>query len=128
MKPLKRHPALLHLSQTHHHTLALCVRILRHPNQNHRTDIEGHYVDLEKHFAEEETLFAPLWDKLPNPQLRVQFESEHAKLRQLYRAARFNDPQWNVEFATLLREHARFEERELFEQLTQYALAAEKES
>lgn len=124
MKPLKRHPALIHLSQAHHHTLALCVRILRNPNHNHRADIDAHYLDLAKHFTEEETLFAPLWDKLPNAQFRKKFEAEHAKLRQLYCAAEFDNPQWNTEFATLLRDHARFEERELFEQFTQHALAA----
>lgn len=122
MKPLKRHPDLIQLSQEHHHTLALCVRMLREPNRNHREDIIAHFVDLEKHFSEEETLFAPLWHKLPEPKFRAQFEAEHEKLRQLYRAAEFDNPQWNTEFATLLREHVRFEERELFEQLAQHAL------
>ncbi len=122
MKPLKRHPELIHLSQEHHHTLALCARILRDPSQNHQADITAHYVDLEKHFSEEENLFAPLWDKLPDPTLRQRFEQEHAELRRLYHAAEFDSPEWNQQFATLLRDHARFEERELFEQLAQFAL------
>ena len=50
MKPLKRHPTLVPLSQEHHHTLALCTRILREPNANHQTDITTHFIDLEKHF------------------------------------------------------------------------------
>lgn len=123
MKPLKRHPALITLSREHHHTLALCARILRAPEQNHQADIMQHYVDLEQHFQSEEQQFAPLWDKLPDLALRQRFEQEHAQLRQLYREARFDDANWNREFATLLRDHARFEERELFEQLAQYALS-----
>lgn len=55
MKPLKRHPTLVPLSQEHHHTLALCTRILRTPNANHQTDITAHFIDLEKHFLKEET-------------------------------------------------------------------------
>ena len=122
MKPLKRHPTLVPLSQEHHHTLALCTRILREPNANHQTDITTHFIDLEKHFLKEETLFAPLWDKLPDATLRQHFEHEHATLRQLFREAQFDDAQWNQTFATLLRDHARFEERELFEALAKYAL------
>ena len=67
MKPLKRHPTLVPLSQEHHHTLALCTRILRKPNANHQTDITAHFIDLEKHFLKEETLFAPLGTNCPMP-------------------------------------------------------------
>lgn len=124
MKPLKRHPALLHLSQEHHHTLALCLRILREPNANHQADIVAHYADLEQHFQDEERQFAPLWQALPDPNLRQRFEAEHAELRRLYRHAEFDNPEWNKTFATLLRDHARFEERELFEKLAEFALQA----
>lgn len=127
MKPLKRHPDLIPLSQEHHHTLALCTRILRDPNQNHQHDIVEHYVDLEKHFQQEERQFAPLWDKLPDANLRTRFEAEHAQLRHLYQHAEFDNPEWNKTFATLLRDHARFEERELFEQLGQFALPLEQQ-
>ena len=83
MKPLKRHPALTQLSMEHHHTLALCLRIMREPEKNHRADITEHFVDLEHHFLEEETLFGPLWHKLPDAALRERFEAEHAQLRQM---------------------------------------------
>ncbi len=119
---MKRHPALIPLSQEHHHALALCLRILREPDRNHSQAITGHLDDLERHFAQEEQQFAPLWHKLPEPTLKQRFETEHARLRQLFQAARFDDAQWNTEFATLLRDHARFEERELFPALEQYAL------
>ena len=71
---MKRHPLLIELSQEHHHTLALCVRILRAPETDHRHDITEHFIDLEKHFAKEETMFAPLWDKLDRADLRSRFE------------------------------------------------------
>lgn len=124
MKPLKRHPKLISLSQEHHHTLALCTRILREPHLNHKTDITNHFVDLEKHFLDEEQLFKSLWDKLTDNTLRQRFESEHAMLRRLYREANFDSANWNMQFATLLRDHTRFEERELFEAITQCALTS----
>ena len=122
---MKRHSTLIKLSQEHHHTLALCVRILREPERNHREDITAHFVDLETHFCEEETQFAPLWERLNRADLRTRFESEHTKLRDLFRHAEFDSTQWNTTFATLLRDHARFEERELFPALQETVLPAE---
>lgn len=122
MKPLKRHPELIHLSQEHHHSLSLCARILRDPTQNYQAEISSHYIDLEKHLLAEEAQFAPLWHALPDSSLRARFEAEHAELRRLFQAAEFDNADWNRAFATLLRDHARFEERELFEALAQYAL------
>ncbi|MDO5068964.1 MAG: hemerythrin domain-containing protein [Neisseria zoodegmatis] len=113
MKPLKRHPDLIERSREHHHTLVLCVRILRDAKQNHRDDIEAHLPDLFAHFAAEEAQFAPYWDKL-DPALRQRFETEHALLRGLAAAPQYDDAEWNTRFATTLRDHARFEERELF--------------
>lgn len=114
MKPLKRHPTLIQFSQEHHHTLALCLRILRAPAHNHSDDILHHFIDLEKHFQDEENRFAPLWESLQRDDLRVRFEDDHARLRALYHNPQFDDANWNTTFATLLRDHARFEERELF--------------
>ena len=122
---MKRHSSLIKLSQEHHHTLAVCVRILRAPDQNHQADITEHFLDLEKHFCEEETQFAPLWEKLADANLQGRFEHDHAKLRDLFHHARFDDAAWNTEFATTLRDHCRFEERELFPALEQRALPQE---
>ena len=66
------------------------------------------------HFEHEETMFAPLWHDLNRDDLRTRFENEHAVLRAMHAAPEYDNPLWNVEFATLLRDHARFEERELF--------------
>ena len=122
---MKRHSSLIKLSQENHHTLALCLRILREPEKNHQQDITEHFIDLNAHFNEEETLFTPLWDKLNRPDLKQRFEHDHATLRQLFQAAQFDSTDWNTTFATLLRDHARFEERELFPAFEQTALPAE---
>ncbi|STZ76812.1 hypothetical protein [Bergeriella denitrificans] len=123
MKPLKRHAALIELSRDHHHSLALCLRILRAPSENHRAEIEPHAADLAVHFAEEEAQFAPYWHEI-DAALRERFEGDHAKLRAMMAAPDYTSEAWNTEFATTLREHARFEERELFPAVEPYLPAA----
>ncbi|WP_373699455.1 hemerythrin domain-containing protein [Neisseria dentiae] len=113
MKPLKRHPDLIERSREHHHSLALCVRILRNPADNHQADIEAHLPDLLAHFSAEENQFAPLWPKL-DPALRARFEADHRQLRAMAAAPQYGSETWNTGFARTLRDHARFEERELF--------------
>ena len=113
MKPLKRHTALIELSRDHHHSLSLCVRILRTPSESHQSEIEPHMVELEHHFSEEERQLAPYWNHIDTA-LRARFEDDHARLRTMMAAPRYTDEAWNTQFATTLREHARFEERELF--------------
>ncbi|MBF0804168.1 MULTISPECIES: hemerythrin domain-containing protein [unclassified Neisseria] len=113
MKPLKRHPDLIERSREHHHSLALCLRILRHPAGCHRADIETHLPDLLAHFAAEEHQFAPHWHNIA-PALRARFESDHRQLREMAAAPQYGSEAWNTGFALTLRNHARFEERELF--------------
>lgn len=113
MKPLKRHPALIGLSREHHHSLALCVRILRSPSESHQAELEAHFPELENHFSEEEAVFAPHWQQT-DALLRKRFEDDHEKLRAMMAAPEYSNESWNKDFATTLRDHARFEERELF--------------
>ena len=61
---MKRHSLLIPLSQDHHHSLAMCARILRDPAADHRADFAKQKDDLLAHFAEEEALFAP-WHSRP---------------------------------------------------------------
>lgn len=119
MKPLKRHAALIELSREHHHSLSLCVRILRTPSESHQAELEPHFVELAQHFQAEENRFAPHWPNIA-PELRARFESDHAKLRQMMAQPDYASETWNREFATTLRDHARFEERELFPALEPY--------
>ena len=119
MKPWKRHPALIELSREHHHSLSLCVRILRTPSESHQAELEPHFVELMQHFQEEENQFAPYWPNIA-PELRARFENDHAKLRQMMAQPDYTSEAWNQEFATNLRDHARFEERELFPAVEPY--------
>ena len=112
---MKRHPLLIPLSQDHHHSLAMCARILRDPAADHRADFAKQKDDLLAHFTEEEALFAPWWDKLAQPEMQRRFEDEHALLRRMLAAPEFDNPDWMKSFAETLRGHARFEERELFQ-------------
>ncbi|EGZ46403.1 hypothetical protein [Neisseria wadsworthii] len=120
---MKRHPELIGLSQEHHHALALCVRILRNPELNHAQDIEQHKTGLLEHFTQEEAWFAAYWQRLPDAGLKERFEQDHAVLREMLNNPRFDDPQWNLQFAQTLRDHARFEERVLFGQITEHCLS-----
>ena len=54
---MKRHPLLVPLSHEHHHTLALCTRILRSPEADHRADITEHYIDTARDYQK------PYWKK-----------------------------------------------------------------
>lgn len=115
---MKRHPLLIPLSQDHHHSLALCTRILRDPAADHRPDIESHQAGLLAHFAAEEAQFAPLWTALDDAALRRRFEDDHALLRAMLAAPEWDSADWKRRFAETLRDHARFEERVLFQALT----------
>ena len=67
MQPIKRHEQLIKYSHEHHHTLALCLRILRQPAANHQADIEQYHGDLLAHFSSEEQEFAPYWVDINQP-------------------------------------------------------------
>lgn len=119
MKPLKRHPDLIELSRDHHHSLSLCVRLLRMPSESHEAELTPHFAQLEQHFQAEERQFAPFWAQI-QPDLRQRFERDHATLRQMMAAPHHTDASWNRTFAETLRDHARFEERELFPAIEPY--------
>ena len=117
MQPLKRHPDFIKHSQQHHQTLSLCLHLLRQPTSNHRIAIEQQRPDLLAHFLNEETQFASYGPRLNQPTLQQCFESEHAYIRALLAAPRYDDADLNTELATRLRAHIRFEERQLFSAL-----------
>ncbi len=120
-KPLKRHPALVPLSQDHHFGLLLTWKI----RQGFKRDIDRKrimkYVDyfvnehLEEHFQNEENhLFSYL---AKNDLLRKEAEGQHESLRALFRkmAASANVEEEDLTtFANDLESHIRFEERKLF--------------
>ena len=120
-KPLKRHPALIPLSQDHHFGLLLTWKIRQGFNRGIETQRILGYVEyfvnehLEKHFQnEEQYLFSYL---AKNDLLRKEAEDQHEYLRKLFRKMTSGSAVEEAdlkEFADSLESHIRFEERKLF--------------
>ena len=115
--PLKRHPALHHLSHDHHHGLLLCWKIRQGFKLQVQTDRMKTYCEwfwnhhLESHFREEEEFVFPI---IPadNPLIK-QALSEHRSLKNLF--TNWENPETNLrEIEVELERHIRFEERTLF--------------
>ena len=120
-KPLKRHPALVPLSQDHHFGLLLSWKIRQGLNRGIDLKRIFNYVDyfvnehLEVHFQNEERhLFTYL---AKNDLLRKDAETQHEYLRELFGKME-TDSEVNEsnlhEYADSLESHIRFEERKLF--------------
>ena len=123
-KPLKRHPALIPLSQDHHFGLLLCWKIrkgfkLEIPSNRIALYVKYFFADhLERHFQEEEQYLFPLMEA--GHEKRIKAEDQHKQLRQL--VASLDDEREQVEaildtFERELEAHIRFEERDLFQYL-----------
>lgn len=122
--PLKRHPALHHLSHDHHQGLLLCWKI----RQGFKWSIDPIRMKaycqwfwnnhLQAHFEEEEKLIFPIL--ATDDPLIKQGLSEHRRLRKLFAS-------WEIPEKTLgqieeeLEKHIRFEERVLFPIIQQKA-------
>ncbi len=122
--PLKRHPALHHLSHDHHHGLLLCWKI----RQGFKLGIEPSRMKvyclwfwenhLDAHFGAEEKAIFPILSE-ENPLIK-QALSEHKRLRKLFFS-------WDNVEKTLgqieeeLERHIRFEERTLFPMIQEKA-------
>jgi len=122
--PLKRHTALIPLSQDHHGGLLLVWKI----KQGLKAGVEGKrlidYVDyfaenhLKPHFLIEEELVFPYLGK--NDPMRMQAEGEHDILRG--QLLNINEGTGILEdklnsFIKTLEAHIRFEERKLFQHM-----------
>lgn len=129
-KPLKRHPALRHLSHDHHHGLLLCWKI----RQGFKLGIEHKRIRvycewfwenyLQAHFVEEEkTIFTLLPED--NPMIK-QAGSEHKRLRKLF-STRENMEKTLGQIEEELEQHIRFEERFLFPVIQEKASTAQLE-
>lgn len=115
--PLKRHPALHHLSHDHHQGLLLCWKI----RQGFKFGIDPSRIKaycqwfwanyLEAHFEEEEKVIFPVLSK--EEPLITQALSEHKRLRKLFSS--WEDPEKTLgQIEEELEQHIRFEERTLF--------------
>ena len=129
---MRRDPGLIPLSRQHQHALALCVLTERNFSQEPCDKLAAHIVDaydaeLERHFeVEERILFPALGGHSTLAALVADLIAEHRRLAQLVAELR-SHPEAPVirEFTTLLGDHARKEERQLFEQ-AQELLSADR--
>lgn len=128
---MKRHAALLQLSREHHHALKLS-RLARFASD------AGHALaiaeaaekiiaefpeELESHFQCEEKDLLPALAAAGASELVARTLAEHAELRDLNRRLTEPDSEILARFATLLHDHVRFEEREVFETAQQLLYA-----
>jgi quercetin dioxygenase-like cupin family protein len=104
---VKRHPALVHLSHDHHHTLVWARRLRRGETDGFDEFRRGH---VARHFREEEeTVFPLLAEFCPEPpEVLTRALLEHQRIRAAPASPALGE---------LLEEHVRLEERELFELL-----------
>lgn len=116
---MKRSAALQDLSREHHHALSLARRIATAGDTATHAELVQHASasfqrELEPHFATEETDLLPRLAAAGEHALVERTRQEHAGLRALAARLANGDGSALVPFGLLLRDHVRFEERELF--------------
>ncbi|UCV18780.1 hemerythrin domain-containing protein [Ferribacterium limneticum] len=120
---MKRHAALQQLSREHHHALKLSRLARFASDSGHALAIaeaaekivETFAEALENHFQSEEKDLLPALAAVGAGELVARTLAEHAELRDLKRRLAEPDSELLARFATLLYDHVRFEEREVFE-------------
>jgi len=116
---VKRRPALRQLSREHHGALVLALRITRAGDATAvarlMTTVPDVFArELEPHFRDEETNLLPHLAAAGAHALVRRTLAEHQLLRGLADRIAAGDVANLTEFATALRAHVMFEERELF--------------
>jgi hemerythrin-like domain-containing protein len=138
---VKRHPALVPLSEQHHHELAHARRLLRAAGAGpeERLAVASAYIDAfftetVGHFRREEDILFPLYLRhAGSTPVLERILREHMELHGLVRALRAEAAAGNIAPETLrtlgdlLHDHVRVEERELFEEIERIVPAAELE-
>jgi len=138
---MKRHPGLVPLSREHHQELSSARRLRRaaRAGADERAAVGHAYVDqffsaTVDHFRVEEELLFPLYVRYAGTtEVLGRILREHMELHGLVRALRVEVAADEVGAATLeaigslLEEHVRLEERELFEEIQRVVPAAELE-
>ena len=139
---MKRHPALAELSREHHHELSLARGLRRAatapPEQRLAAAtayVEQFFGPTTDHFRREEEVVFPLYARHAGPTPLVErILREHMELqRPRARAARPGgggevEPETLDALGTLLHDHVRLEERELFEEIQRVVPDAELEA
>ena len=120
---MKRSPALVPLSREHHTALSLARRVEKAMGGGTPEDLQeaaalvvaGFAADLAPHFAEEERWLLPTLSAAGEQRLVDRTLADHWRLGTLAQEIeRTPDAARLQEFAQRLRDHVRFEERELF--------------
>jgi iron-sulfur cluster repair protein YtfE (RIC family) len=127
---MKRHEAIIPLSQDHHQALRLAVairkkapkiRLAQKSVEEKLAEAEDVYkTELIPHFEHEEEILFPVCkgrdeelDKLIDKVL-----DEHVKIKQAAETLREGDPVENLDkFGEMLNNHVRLEEREVFQKI-----------
>jgi hemerythrin-like domain-containing protein len=137
---LKRHPALVGLSEDHHHELVQARRLLDAAGGDSdarlragRAYVDVFFRDTVEHFRREEETVLPLYARQPGADaaLLERLRREHMELHGLARALRAEAAGGEVfaetleALGSLLRAHVRLEERELFEDVQRVVPPAE---
>lgn len=120
---MKRHPQLQPLSREHHNGLLMALLLNKGIKKAAATDVMAAFIlnywqtNLQQHFEEEETVLIPLLQTAAfDPALIRQLLNEHTALRAYIHSIEdgFADMYLLEDFAGLLEEHIRFEERTIF--------------
>ena len=124
---MKRCSALRTLTNEHHHGLVLAKRAKETAGtaaaEKAWREIQARFsAELEPHFQAEEMWLLPALERMGETGLAQRTHADHAELRRMIREG---GVQTMIEFAELLIQHIRFEERELFETAQQKIPAAE---
>jgi len=120
-KPLKRDKNLVVFSHEHYQGLLFCKR-LKKANRTNDEIVKRYILDfwntyLVSHFNHEEKLFLPLFKEKQNKEIETQFLTEHQQLRTMIielNSTNATVPSFAKQFAKLLTNHIRFEERKMF--------------
>lgn len=128
--PVNRNTSLIPLSREHHFALQLCWKIKQGIKLEVEVDRINKYIQwfynhyLLHHFYEEESYLFPL---LGNDNIHIQQAlDEHLALEQKIQFCDLNYATL-IEFAVLLDNHIRFEERIIFNEIQQLANIIELE-
>jgi iron-sulfur cluster repair protein YtfE (RIC family) len=138
---VRRHAALVLLSQEHQHELAHARRLLQAADAGpeQRRAVASAYVDAfftetVEHFRREEEILFPLYVRhAGSTPILERILREHMELHGLVRALRAEaaagdiPPQALRSLGDLLHDHVRVEERELFEEIERVVPALELE-
>jgi hemerythrin-like domain-containing protein len=117
---MKRDERLQPLSRDHHQGLVLALRIKKAAEAG---DIDDEMVasardkfarEIEPHFSQEENWLLPALEEVGESNFVSRILGEHRELRTLLDQAE-QDSEKLEEFGKLLKQHIRFEEREVFE-------------